>query len=73
MAKNPVIKKAYENGKLEGYTLGLEHGEQRGIRKTVDFIAVKFASLPELSGIGPKTLEKIKKAIGEEYFQSEED
>lgn len=72
MAKNPVIQKAFEDGRRLGYQMGLDHGEERGIRKTVDFIAVKFAALPELNGVGPKTLEKIKKAIGEEYFLYEE-
>jgi hypothetical protein len=66
--KNPVIEKAFENGKKEGYLLGLTHGEDKGIRKTVNFFVDKLEGLPEVPGIGPKTLKKIKRLIGEQYF-----
>ncbi|MBS4191775.1 hypothetical protein KHA94_16415 [Bacillus sp. FJAT-49705] len=69
MARNTVIQKAFEKGKQEGYQLGLNHGENRGIQKTVDFVAEKFAELQEMPGIGPKTLEKFRLAFGPEYFK----
>lgn len=68
MSRNPVIKQAYEDGIKKGYEMGLKHGESRGIRKTVDYIADKFATLPDMPGLGSKTLSKIKKQFGEEFF-----
>lgn len=68
MSRNPAIKKAYEDGLKNGYELGLKHGENKGIRKTVNYIAEKFAELPDIPGLGSKTLEKIRKQFGEEFF-----
>ncbi|WP_142385097.1 hypothetical protein [Cytobacillus massiliigabonensis] len=70
MSRNPVIQRAFERGKLEGYQLGLEHGESRGRQKTVGFVADKFKKLSETPGIGPKTAEKIKEIFGKEYFNN---
>lgn len=72
MAKNPVIQKSFEKGKQEGYQMGLIHGENIGIQKTVDFVAEKFKLLSETPGIGPKTAQKIKEVFGMEYFQEPE-
>ncbi|MFE8697947.1 hypothetical protein ACFYKT_16520 [Cytobacillus sp. FJAT-53684] len=72
MRKNPVIQKAREEGKLEGYQLGLKHGETRGIQKTVDYVAERFEKLSEAPGIGPKTAAKIKAIFGPEYFKEGE-
>jgi predicted transposase YdaD len=66
--KNPVIEKAFENGKKEGYLLGLSHGEEKGIQKATNFFADKLEGLPKTPGIGPKTLKKLKRLIGEQYF-----
>ncbi|MEH7122087.1 hypothetical protein V7127_02460 [Bacillus sp. JJ1773] len=67
--RNPVIQNAFERGKKEGYQLGLIHGENRGIQKTIGFIAEKFEVLQDTPGIGLKTLEKFKTAFGPEYFK----
>lgn len=72
MSKNPVIRNAFEKGKKEGYQLGLDHGENRGIQKTVGFVADKFKVLSETPGIGPKTAAKIKEIFGPEYFKETE-
>ncbi|WP_203362415.1 hypothetical protein [Bacillus sp. REN10] len=59
--KNPAFQKAFE----EGFALGREHG----INKATNFFKYKFERLAEVEGIGPKTLKKIKKALGKEYFE----
>ncbi|MGG0718714.1 hypothetical protein ABE096_14120 [Robertmurraya massiliosenegalensis] len=66
MAKNPLLEKKF----TEGYSQGFKSGKDVGIATAVEFIATKFAVLPEVKGIGPKTLEKIRNAVGEEYFKS---
>ncbi|NMH68583.1 helix-hairpin-helix domain-containing protein [Bacillus sp. RO3] len=66
--KNPVMQKAYEQGKSDGYELGLSHSEALGIAKATNYIAGRFSSLNQVPGIGPKMIEKIKKHFGEEYF-----
>lgn len=62
--KNPVIEKA----KKEGYEAGFKVGHEMGIQKAIDFFIDKFEGLEELEGIGPKTLEKIRKQLGDQYF-----
>jgi hypothetical protein len=66
--KNPTIQKAYDQGKEDGYALGLSHSEARGVAKATNYIANRFRSLDQVPGIGPKMIEKIKKHFGEEYF-----
>lgn len=66
--KNPVIKTAYEKGRSEGYQMGLQHGELRGIKQVASFFNERFLELEHTSGIGPKTLDKMRKVIGEKYF-----
>ena len=68
-SKNPVLQKAYDQGKSEGYSLGLSHGQAKGVATATDYIANRFAGLEEVPGIGPKVMSKIKKHFGEEYFQ----
>lgn len=67
--RNPVIDKAFEEGKKVGYQLGLAHGENIGISKATNYIADRFRNIHEVPGIGPATLERIRKHFGEEYFQ----
>ncbi|WP_034757740.1 hypothetical protein [Rossellomorea vietnamensis] len=66
--RNPALQKAYDQGKSEGYALGLKHSEARGVAKATNYIAGRFQSLDQVPGIGPKMVEKIKKHFGEEYF-----
>jgi hypothetical protein len=66
---NQVLQKAYDQGKSEGYALGLKQSEAKGVVKATDYIAEKFAGLEEVPGIGPKVMSKIKKHFGEEYFK----
>lgn len=63
MAKNPVLQKKFE----EGYKLGVQHG----IERSTAFFKSKFDGFEEVPGIGEKTLTKIKKQLGEQYFKSE--
>lgn len=70
--RNPVIQKAYEQGRTEGFALGEDMGELKGIAKTTSFFRVKFLELEKTPGIGPKTLDRIRKAIGEKYFEAGE-
>jgi hypothetical protein len=66
--KNPALQKAYDQGKAEGYELGLSHSEAKGVAKATNYIAGRFKSIDRVPGIGPKMVEKIKKHFGEEYF-----
>jgi hypothetical protein len=66
---NPVLQKAYDQGKSDGYSLGLSHGQAKGVATATDYIAERFANLEEVPGIGPKVIDKIKKHFGEEYFK----
>lgn len=59
--KNPLLQQKFD----EGYALGVQHG----IQKSVDFFIHKFEGLEEVPGIGEKTMEKIKKQLGEKYFK----
>lgn len=64
MARNPQIKKAYE----EGISKGIELGMKKGIFQATAFFQVKFMELNKVDGIGPVTINKFKKHFGEEYF-----
>lgn len=66
--KNPVLQKKFE----EGYQVGLEMGEMKGIQKAVDFFKQKFDGLDQVEGIGEKTMEKIVEQLGHEYFKKVE-
>lgn len=66
--RNPVIKKAYEDGKSKGYSLGLELGELKGEAKAIAYFNKKFMKLQDTPGIGPKTLDKIGDTLGWEYI-----
>ncbi len=66
--KNPVIEKARKDGYESGVKVGIQLGERNGIQKAIDFFIEKFHGLENVEGIGPKTLEKIRKQLGEEYF-----
>ncbi|KZR58337.1 hypothetical protein [Pseudobacillus badius] len=61
--KNPAFQKAFE----EGFALGRD----QGIKKATSFFQYKLNSLAETEGIGPKTLGKIKEALGKEYFDDQ--
>ncbi|MRG86982.1 hypothetical protein [Salinibacillus xinjiangensis] len=65
MAKNPILKQKYEEGYLDGFANGADYGRSR----TVDFFVERFNGLENVPGIGSKTLEKIRKQLGEEYFR----
>jgi predicted transposase YdaD len=71
--KNPVLEKArkegFEAGFRVGFAEGEKSGENKGIKKTVLFVANRFANLHKVHGIGPKTLEKIRQHFGPEYFE----
>lgn len=59
--KNPLLQQKFD----EGYALGVQHG----IQKAVDFFIMKFEGLENVEGIGPVTMQKIKKQLGEKYFR----
>lgn len=64
MAKNPLLKKKF----MEGYESGLKEG----IARSTAFFQEKFKGLDQIDGIGPKTLEKIQKQLGEQYFNKKQ-
>ncbi|MEW8985944.1 MAG: hypothetical protein AB2401_02865 [Bacillus sp. (in: firmicutes)] len=64
MVKNPILQKKYD----EGYEKGLK----QGIKQSVDFFTEKFKGLEDVPGIGEKTIDKIRKQLGHEYFQKVE-
>lgn len=66
--KNPVIEKARKEGYEAGVKVGFQLGEQNGIQKATDFFIHKFEGLENVEGVGPKTFEKIRKQLGEQYF-----
>ena len=59
-AKNPLLQQKYNEGYIDGVSAG--------IAKATAFFADRFKGLDDVEGIGPKTLDKIKKQLGEEYF-----
>ena len=59
--KNPLLEQKYQEGYIDGVSAG--------IAKATAFFAHKFEGLEEVEGIGPKTLDKIKRQLGEEYFK----
>ena len=59
--KNPILEQKYNEGYIDGVAAG--------IAKATAFFAHKFKGLEEVEGIGPKTLDKIKKQLGEKYFK----
>jgi hypothetical protein len=65
MTKNPLLEKKFQ----EGYNQGFKLGKDVGIATAVDFIATKLEALHQMPGVGTKTIEKLKKALGEEYFK----
>ncbi len=65
MKKNPVLQKKFD----EGYEVGFKNGAEYGQRAAVDFFANKFEGLEKVPGIGKKTLSKLRKHLGEQYFE----
>lgn len=61
MPKNPVFQQKYKEG--------FEAGIQEGINRSSLFFKDKFLGLENAPGIGPKTIEKIKEQLGEQYFK----
>lgn len=61
MPKNPVLQQKFKEG--------FEAGVQAGISRSTTFFKDKFIGLENTPGIGPKTIEKIKKQLGEQYFK----
>lgn len=55
--KNPVLKKYYRAGVEEG------------IDKHTRFFLDKIEKFSEMDGIGEVTLDKLKQAIGSQYFK----
>jgi hypothetical protein len=60
-SKNPLLEKKW----LEGY----EQGKKDGVGQAVSFFLDRFKGLQDVPGIGEKTMEKIKKQLGEKYFR----
>ncbi len=73
MAKNPVIQKAKQEGYEKGFEAGMKMGFKQGQYQACMALADKFEGLDEVSGIGPKILEKIVRHFGSEYFKEVED
>jgi len=67
VAKNPVFKKKYE----EGYNDGFQNGAEFGRIQAIKFFAAKLSKLKDAPGIGNKTFQKVKKQLGEQYFDNE--
>lgn len=55
--KNPLLQEKYD----EGFKAGIEHATY--------FFLKKFEGLQNVEGIGKKTMDKIKKQLGEKYFK----
>lgn len=51
---------------------GRELGRKEGIAQATAFFIEKLKVLETMDGVGPKTLEKFKKALGDKYFTSSE-
>jgi flagellar biosynthesis/type III secretory pathway protein FliH len=66
--KNPVLDKVRKEGYENGFQIGFEAGERMGAQKAIDFFISKLEGLPDVPGIGPETIKKIKKQIGNQYF-----
>jgi flagellar biosynthesis/type III secretory pathway protein FliH len=69
MAKNPVIKKAREDGYNAGFNAGVKTGFDQGKYSACMFFADKFDGLDKVPGIGPKMMKKIVEHFGKEYFE----
>lgn len=65
MAKNPVIEKARKEAYNQGFSKGYEMAQDNAV---ITF-ASKFDGLQNVSGIGPKLMEKIVNHFGSEYFE----
>ncbi len=69
---NPVIQKvreeSYQQGFLNGQKLGFEHGKNTATM----YFASRFDGLDQVPGIGEKTIEKIVRHFGAEYFEKVE-
>ncbi|MER2154750.1 MAG: hypothetical protein ABS917_11195 [Solibacillus sp.] len=61
MAKNPLLQKKFEEGRAIG--------RKEGIAQSTAFFVEKFKALEQMPGVGPKTLEKVKEALGKQYFK----
>ena len=69
MSKNPVIKRAHD----EGYNLGFINGTEFAKKAACEYFASRFEGLQDVKGIGPKTMDIIVKHFGKEYFKKIED
>ncbi|MCU9594620.1 hypothetical protein OEV82_09140 [Caldibacillus thermolactis] len=54
------------------YQLGLAKGEEIGINKATNFFKKRFDGIYDVPGIGEKTVEKLVKHFGKEYFEKVE-
>ena len=63
--KNPVLQKKYDEGYVDGFNAGAEFGRKTAIQ----FFAKRFKQLEQTKGIGQATLDKIKQALGRQYFK----
>lgn len=61
---NPILQEKFR----EGYNMGFEKGMRYGREIAIRFFAERFKNLKKEKGVGEKTLQKVKKVIGEEYF-----
>lgn len=61
---NPILQEKYQ----EGYKMGFEKGMNYGRQVAIRFFAERFKLLENEKGIGEKTIQKVKKKLGEEYF-----
>ena len=64
--KNPVLQQKFEEGKREGF----KHGFEQGKYSAIVYFASRFEGLDKVPGIGPKTVEKVVKHFGKEYFEA---
>jgi hypothetical protein len=69
LAKNPQIKKAFE----DGVSKGIELGTKKGVFQATVFFQEKFMDLQKVKGFGPSTIDKFKEHFGHEYFIERKD
>lgn len=80
MAKNPLLQKKYDEGRAAGikaclemnklsFSDGYDQGLKEGIARSTAFFMEKFEGLKDVEGIGPKTIQRLKEQLGEQYFE----